>query len=68
MGTDPATSVVDPEGRLHGHPAIRIADASILPSSGGTGPSLTVMANALRVAAGLAAEFTSAEERHLAAG
>ncbi|HVL22227.1 MAG TPA: GMC family oxidoreductase [Amaricoccus sp.] len=68
MGLDPATSVVDPEGRLHGHPAIRIADASTLPSSGGTGPSLTVMANALRVAAALATEFVSADERHLAAG
>ncbi len=50
MGLDPATSVTDPQGRLHGHPSVYVADASVFPSSGGTGPALTVVANALRVA------------------
>lgn len=60
MGTDPATSVTDPEGRLRGHPDIVVADASLFPSSGGTGPSLTVAANAMRVADALAADLRPA--------
>ena len=62
MGLDPATSVVDAEGKLHGHPAISVADASAFPSSGGTGPSLTVMAHALRVAAIVASDLAETVE------
>lgn len=62
MGTDTATSVVDPDGRLHDHPMISVADASALPSSGGTGPSLTVMAHALRVANVIASEIAGSDE------
>lgn len=69
MGTDPATSVVDPGGRLHGYPQISVADASAFPSSGGTGPSLTVMAHALHVADVLVGEIGStAEEEQRAVG
>ncbi|WP_424933340.1 GMC oxidoreductase [Amaricoccus macauensis] len=50
MGDDPATSVTTPEGRLHGHPNILVADASVFPSSGGTGPALTVAAQGIRAA------------------
>lgn len=50
MGTDPATSVVDPSGRLWDCPNIYVADTSVFPSSSGVGPSLTVAAHALRVA------------------
>lgn len=32
MGTDPATSVVDPRLRVHGMDGLRIADASVFPS------------------------------------
>ncbi|MCB1375186.1 MAG: GMC family oxidoreductase [Rhodobacteraceae bacterium] len=63
MGLDPRTSVTDPEGRVHGQPRIYVADASVFPSSGGAGPALTVVANALRVADGLAAA-SRAERRH----
>ena len=59
MGRDPATSVVDPDGRLHGHPTISVADASSFPTSGGTGPSLTVIALALRTADRLARELSA---------
>lgn len=31
LGTDPATSVVDPHGRVHGVKGLRVADVSILP-------------------------------------
>lgn len=49
-GADPATSVVDGAGRLHGHEGIWIADGSVLPTSLGVGPALTIAAHALRVA------------------
>jgi choline dehydrogenase-like flavoprotein len=58
MGTDPATSVTTPEGRLHGHSNILVADASVFPSSGGTGPALTVGAHAIRVADVIAADLS----------
>jgi len=51
MGSDPATSVVDLEGRCHGLDNLWIADASVFPSCPAVGPGLTVIANALRVAA-----------------
>jgi choline dehydrogenase-like flavoprotein len=57
MGTDPATSVVTPEGHLHEDDAVYIADASVFPSSGGAGPSLTIVAQALRVADAIAARL-----------
>ena len=49
-GIDPQTSVVDRNGRSHDVENLFIADASIFPSSGGTNPSLTIAANALRTA------------------
>jgi choline dehydrogenase-like flavoprotein len=62
MGTDPSNSVVDPECRLWGVPEVFVADASVLPSSGGAGPSLTTVALALRVADRLAASLDPALE------
>ncbi len=49
-GTDPNTSVVDKYCKAHGLNNLYIVDASIMPTSGGTNPSLTIAANALRVA------------------
>jgi choline dehydrogenase-like flavoprotein len=49
MGTDPATSVTDPFGRVWGHDNLRVADASLLVTNGGVNPVLTIMANAMRV-------------------
>ncbi len=50
MGTDPAQSVVDTHNRAHDADNLYIVDSSFFPSSGGTNPSLTIAANALRVA------------------
>ncbi|MGX0975702.1 choline dehydrogenase-like flavoprotein [Roseovarius sp. MBR-51] len=50
FGTDPATSVLDPECRAHGLDNLYVVDASFMPSSMGVNPSLTIAANALRVA------------------
>ena len=50
FGTDPATSVLDPQNRAHEVDNLYVVDASFFPSSTGINPSLTVAANALRVA------------------
>lgn len=68
MGRDPAQSVCDAEGRLWGQPDILVADASLMPSAGGTNPSLTVAALALRQAAMLAGELGAAEPAEIPAG
>jgi choline dehydrogenase-like flavoprotein len=49
-GLDPRTSVVDGWGRLHGHDRVWVVDGSVLPTSLGVGPALTIAAHALRVA------------------
>jgi choline dehydrogenase-like flavoprotein len=50
MGTDPATSVTDPFGRVHGHPGLWVMDASLHVTNGGVNPVLTVIAVAYRCA------------------
>ena len=50
FGTDPATSVLNPQNRAHEVENLYVVDASFFPSSTGINPSLTVAANALRVA------------------
>lgn len=53
FGSDPTRSVLDPRCRAHGLENLYVVDSSFFPSSGGTNPSLTIAANALRVAKGL---------------
>ena len=55
MGSNPATSVVDLQGRSHEIDNLYIADASVFPSCPSIGPGLTVIANALRLGEQLAA-------------
>jgi choline dehydrogenase-like flavoprotein len=50
MGTDPATSVVDPNGRSHDIPNLYVCDNSVFPSALAANPALTIMALALRTA------------------
>lgn len=50
FGSDPATSVLDPDCRAHDLDNLYVADASFMPSSMGVNPGLTIAANALRVA------------------
>jgi choline dehydrogenase-like flavoprotein len=54
MGTDPRTSVCAPSGRLHEVENVYVADASTFPTFPGFNPTLTIMANSLRVARGIA--------------
>lgn len=49
-GLDPKTSVVDARCRAHEVENLYVADASIFPTSGAANPSLTIAANALRIA------------------
>ncbi len=50
MGGDPASSVTDGWGRVHGVPWLYVADASLFPACSEVNPYLTVMALAGRVA------------------
>ncbi len=50
MGTDPATSVTDPDGRLHDADNVLVADGAVLPFPSGASPTLTIQAVALRTA------------------
>lgn len=50
FGTDGAHAVADSDCRLFDHPNVFVVDGSVLPTSLGVGPALTIMANALRVA------------------
>ena len=49
MGADPATSVVNAEGRAHELDNLYVVDTSVFPSIGAVNPALTAMANSLRV-------------------
>jgi choline dehydrogenase-like flavoprotein len=55
MGRDPHRSVVEPSGQSHQVKNLYIADASSFPSIGGAPFTLTIMANALRIGAGIVA-------------
>jgi choline dehydrogenase-like flavoprotein len=50
MGSDPGTSVANPEGELHDTPGVWIGDGSAFPSASGTNPMVTIMALASRTA------------------
>jgi choline dehydrogenase-like flavoprotein len=49
FGTDPQTSVLDINCRTHDVDNLYVVDGSFFPSSGAVNPSLTIIANALRV-------------------
>jgi choline dehydrogenase-like flavoprotein len=50
MGTHPATSVVDPDLRMHGTPNLSIASCATFPAGGSSNPTFTLMALTLRLA------------------
>lgn len=49
FGNDPRHAIVDADCRMFGCENLFVIDGSILPTSLGVGPSLTLMANALRI-------------------
>ncbi len=50
FGTDPASSVLDTDCKAHELDNLYVTDASFFPSIGAVNPTLTIIANALRVA------------------
>jgi len=56
MGDDPATSVCDRWQRLHDVDNVLVADSSVFPTSTGYGPTLTIVALAIRAARALAGD------------
>jgi choline dehydrogenase-like flavoprotein len=57
FGRDPAHAVLGPDCRMFANPDVFAVDGSFLPTSLGVGPGLTIIANALRVAATVVAEL-----------
>jgi len=56
FGNSREHAVADPECRLFDQPDVFVADGSFMPTSLGVGPSLTIIANAIRVAEIVASE------------
>ncbi|WP_227522061.1 GMC oxidoreductase [Bacillus solitudinis] len=50
MGDDPATSVTNTYGQVHGVSGLYVADNSVIPTSGTANPTLTTVALAIRTA------------------
>jgi len=59
MADDPAHGVVDPYGEVFNYPGLYVVDGSIVPTSTGPNPSLTIAALAERIADNFPARETS---------
>ena len=59
FGTDPRTSVLDTDCKAHDLDNLYVADSSVFPSVGAMNPTLTIVANALRVADVIAARLAA---------
>jgi choline dehydrogenase-like flavoprotein len=57
FGSDPATSVLDLHCKAHELDNLYVVDTSFMPTIGAVNPSLTAIANALRVAEHLRGRF-----------
>ena len=68
FGADPADSVLDPNCRVHSVDNLYVVDGSFFPSSGAVNPSLTIIANALRVGDHLLQRLNARADARLASG
>jgi choline dehydrogenase-like flavoprotein len=57
FGPDPSQSVLDLNCKAHGIDNLYVTDASFFPSIGAVNPTLTIIANALRVGDHVIAQF-----------
>ena len=57
FGTDPATSVLDPDCRAHDVPNLYVTDGSFMPTGGSVPYTWTIYANAFRVADRIVADL-----------
>ncbi len=62
MGTDPRTSVVTPDCRLHDVENVYLAGASVFPTSGSANPTFTIAALSIRLAEHLTQNVFGAED------
>ncbi|MEY4229771.1 MAG: hypothetical protein RLZZ362_620, partial [Actinomycetota bacterium] len=60
IGTDPAVSGADPDGRVYGTTNLYVAGNAMLPQSGHNNPTLTAMALGLRTADRIVAAHSAA--------
>ncbi len=58
MADGPDRGVVDPSGEVFGHPGLFVSDGATIGSSLAVNPSLTILANAERIADGLVRRHT----------
>jgi choline dehydrogenase-like flavoprotein len=58
MDADPSAGVIDTDGAVHGADGLYVADGSLLPSSIGVNPMMTIIAMASRVAHQLASRLS----------
>lgn len=65
MGTDPRTSVCDPHQRCWDVDNVLVTDSSVFPTSAGYGPTLTIVALALRSAGLLGGRPTPGHPPHV---
>jgi gluconate 2-dehydrogenase alpha chain len=63
MGEDPATSVVDPELRVHDTPGLYVFSGAVFPTCPGVNPTLTMWALCYRAAERLVERLRLGEER-----
>jgi cholesterol oxidase len=54
LSEGPDRGVVSPAGEVHGHPGLFVADGSVVPTSIGFHPCMTISALAERIAEGMA--------------
>lgn len=54
MGSDPRSSVVDPNGQVHGVANLFVAGSAVFPTSSQANPTLTIVAMSLRLAGHIA--------------
>lgn len=59
MADDPDRGVVDPMGEVFRYPGLYVTDGSAIPTSLAVNNSLTILANAERIAAGIVARHTA---------
>jgi len=66
FGLESSSSVLDRDCRTHDLENLYVVDASFMPRSGAINPSLTIAANALRVAPQIAARLLSVGKNEFA--